>query len=137
MPEPKVGMPFGTMNTCSALVFNQYASLKGEYTSKQNESVITKKATFMNLAKSRLIASGRANINTYPINHEYKCSASFWIEDENRKRLVYTGDVYDKENNDVKFTKIRGEKYEAEDLNHNGVVDDDEIFEYSKSTRLR
>ena len=133
MPEPKVGMSFGSFSTVSSLMMGMQNNANGEIKTSQQENIVKKTIIFTRNGK--VVAHGAAHLNTYPIMGEYKCSANFWAADKNGERLIFTGSQYDQKKDDIIFDKIRGTKTEAVDLNHNGIVDDGEIFEFSKKSR--
>ena len=133
MPEPKVGMSFGSFSTVSSLMMGMQNNANGEVKTSKQDNIVSKTINFTRNGK--IVAHGSAKLNTYPILGEYKCSASFWAQNEKGERLIFTGNRYDQKNDDIIFDKIRGTKTEAVDLNHNGIVDDDEIFECSKKSR--
>ena len=123
--EIYVGMSFGNYE----LVNNEYYN-NGQYKRQEkdnsylgrNASYIEKAVEYYDNTGSK-IAWGRKNRDYNPRTKQTMYSSAFQTE-----HLYYTGKTTLPNKGGI-FTRIESDKKYAEDINHNGIVDDFEIFD--------
>lgn len=120
MAEPKIGMKFGSYLKNDRKMEAKASGV--EINSYKAENAEGKPSVFTVIYKNKAGETmGYSTLSKYENGNDEAC---LFGDD-----FAYTGSgkSYD---NDIKYTRISGERTYAIDLNNNGIVDKGEIFKY-------